>query len=1040
MAGLGEAASVIAVLQLSGKVFNYIGTAKDSSEDRKRLREEVRACRDILRMLNEDYEDAKDTEDSDIWAATIHTLQSSNGPLSRLQSALIQVERRLSSKNTFKTTLKWPFQEKEVRKIIEAIEHEKSLLVLAQQRDGRKHLLKIQAFVQKNNAQLTEILLSVDTNSKNVETNFHGLADQVFEVQTLQQELYSGIKSLQGNGNGHKDTKLRKSALKWISSEDYAYKHTDILSKREEGTGKWFLESGEYKAWLDHSDPQRLLCTGVPGAGKTTLTSIIIDDLQMRYQNDQSVVVAYIYCDYRTRDEHNVRRMLSCLLKQLAERPDSLPGTIAKLYRDNDDGLKQLSLVDITRSLQSLAASFSRVFILIDALDECNTADRCRTVFLWEIFKLQRISNTSLLATSRNIPEVVDMFDRCQPVEIRASTHDVRTYIEGNLDTLPRFVQSNVDLQEQIKDGIAKAVDGMFLLAKLYLASLSKKRSVNAVRKTLKEVSLETKRERTGSESEAYDYAYHVTMQRIEEQGSDQAELAKEVLAWLTCSKQPMTTEMLQKALGVRDVEYELSEDDYPDIGSMVSACAGLVELVDRQDGSPIIRLVHYTTQEYFERTASKWFPEAEAMIAISCIAYLSLDEFGTEALPEFQPFPDDEWGADPFYSYAASYWGVHAHHLSPNHPRVVEFLSRPHHVGRNGLWQWDLRGGDTAHHPLATTALHLTAYFGLEEMTAKILGNVPYYNEREDKYPTEPTPLMLAVMKGHEGVVRSLLERGAKITRSSKGTALYRAVESNNEAMVRLLVPYCSGNLLEAPDHNHPTVLHVAARRSFHNIVVLLLEHGLHVDERPIKDYIKDGSPTPLYSAAIGGDLSMIKLLIERGADPNAKFINYRHLCEDDGIRRVDTPLNAAVREQRIDVVMFLLDSGARIDNKLPYVDPAMVSVCENRNYEMLKLLVEVGGFDVNRSTLRSRPLIVTAARCRWEEGLSYLLSVGANVYCHYELTFSDVASAWFRYDDERKDAKAKFARWVLENNVPVVSVVGQPSEPQRVDLNWWE
>ena len=88
MAGLGEVASVIAVLQLSSKVFDYIGKVKDASEDRKRLRQEVRACRDILRTLKEDFEDA---ENGDTWIDTIQTLERPDGPLPHLQAALAQV-------------------------------------------------------------------------------------------------------------------------------------------------------------------------------------------------------------------------------------------------------------------------------------------------------------------------------------------------------------------------------------------------------------------------------------------------------------------------------------------------------------------------------------------------------------------------------------------------------------------------------------------------------------------------------------------------------------------------------------------------------------------------------------------------------------------------------------------------------------------------------------------------------------------------------------------------------------------------------------
>lgn len=178
----------------------------------------------------------------------------------------------------------------------------------------------------------------MDTNCKLIETNVQELADQVSEVETLQQGLRGSLERLQRNEDEQKDFKLRNSVLKWISVDDYVSKHHDVLSKRQEGTGKWFLESGEYKAWYGHSGPQRLFRTGVPGAGKTMLTSTILNDLQIRYQKDASFAVAYIYCDYRIRDEQTVQPMLSCLLKQLAERQDSLPEIISMLYRANDNG------------------------------------------------------------------------------------------------------------------------------------------------------------------------------------------------------------------------------------------------------------------------------------------------------------------------------------------------------------------------------------------------------------------------------------------------------------------------------------------------------------------------------------------------------------------------------------------------------------------------------------------------------------------------------------------------------------------------------
>jgi hypothetical protein len=110
-------------------------------------------------------------------------------------------------------------------------------------------------------------------------------------------------------------------------------------------------------------------------------------------------------------------------------------------------------------------------------------------------------------------------------------------------------------------------------------------------------------------------------MLRIEGQIADQKDLAKQVLSWITCGERLLTILELQHVLAIEVGESELDKDNLPEIEDMVSVCAGLVT-IDRE--SNIIRLVHYTTQEYFERTRSYWFPNAETDITTICISYLS--------------------------------------------------------------------------------------------------------------------------------------------------------------------------------------------------------------------------------------------------------------------------------------------------------------------------------------------------------------------------------------------------------------------------------
>jgi hypothetical protein len=125
--------------------------------------------------------------------------------------------------------------------------------------------------------------------------------------------------------------------------------------------------------------------------------------------------------------------------------------------------------------------------------------------------------------------------------------------------------------------------------------------------------------------SRAYDHAYKNAIERINGQIKDQEELTKQVLSWITYVKGQLTTTELQYMLRVKVSESELDEENFSQIKDIVSVCARLV-IINKESG--IIRLVHYITQEYFERTQRQWFPDAQINITIICVLYLSFNEF----------------------------------------------------------------------------------------------------------------------------------------------------------------------------------------------------------------------------------------------------------------------------------------------------------------------------------------------------------------------------------------------------------------------------
>ncbi len=88
----------------------------------------------------------------------------------------------------------------------------------------------------------------------------------------------------------------RRTILEWITPIDYGPRQNYFISRRQAGTGQWLLDLEKYQAWLD-TNRQTIFCTGFPGAGKTIITSIVIDHLTSRVR-DKSIGIAFVYCEF----------------------------------------------------------------------------------------------------------------------------------------------------------------------------------------------------------------------------------------------------------------------------------------------------------------------------------------------------------------------------------------------------------------------------------------------------------------------------------------------------------------------------------------------------------------------------------------------------------------------------------------------------------------------------------------------------------------------------------------------------------------------
>jgi hypothetical protein len=270
------------------------------------------------------------------------------------------------------------------------------------------------------------------------------------------------------------------------------------------------------------------------------------------------------------------------------------------------------------------------------------------------------------------------------------------------------------------------------------------------VKNTLKQFQKHIQGSGEDKKIEALDQAYKHAMERVQGQKPGFRLLAEKVLSWITCAKRRLTTSELRHALAVEIGKPELDEENSPQIESMVSVCIGLVT-VDEESG--IIRLVHYTAQEYFERTQKDWFPNAEESITTSCVTYLSFSTFDGGACSTDEEFKE-RLQSNQLYEYAARNWGHHAHQASKTSRLIIDFLENEGKVEASSQALIVNKGYFGQEFPRNVTGVHLAAYFGLEEVVNAVLSN------RRDPDPTDShdrTPLSYAAANGHEAVVRLL-------------------------------------------------------------------------------------------------------------------------------------------------------------------------------------------------------------------------------------------------------------------------------------------
>jgi len=448
--------------------------------------------------------------------------------------------------------------------------------------------------------------------------------------------------------------------------------------------------------------------------------------------------------------------------------------------------------------------------------------------------------------------------------------------------------------------------------------SLSKKHNRKAIRLALKNL------------PEKLDDTYDEVMERISNQDKYDVLLANQVLSWITHTFRPLTIREIQHALAVLPGDTELDEEAVNDVDLLVSVCGGIVT-IDRE--SKIVRLVHYTTQQYFERVRIARFPNAHYEIGMSCISYLSFDVFKTGPCHTDEDM-DRRLESYSLLRYAAQYWSNHVREV----PQRIIGQAVLVHLGH------ELQVSSF------TQAAHVTP--------ASAVMNFQYCKS----FPRGHSAMHVAASCGLEFICELLLGRGSNPnTKDYYGqTPLSWAAKNNHETVVQLLL--CSSGVdPNSEDNNRRTPLLHAAESGHRDVVQLLLDHGIDAD-------LKDNyGRTPLFNATAEGHGAVVQQLLDRGVDADLKD-NYGR-----------TPLVHAVECGHDKVVQLLLDRGVAADLKDNYGRTPLIHAVGYGHEKVVQLLLDCG-VDIDSKDNFGYTALLLAAKYGHEKVVQLLLDRGVN------------------------------------------------------------
>ena len=167
----------------------------------------------------------------------------------------------------------------------------------------------------------------------------------------------------------------------------------------------------------------------------SNISSLVIDNL-CDGPCEEDISVAMFYCDFREQQQQTTTNIMGAILKQLVVRGGVLQNVQTLFEKARKEvGGRGLRLQDMVQMLKQAGVTLPRVFICIDALDECLPKYQLELLgSLKDI--IEEIPRMRIFVTGRPQveAEISRYFASSVIVPISPKTHDIKRYLEKKLE------------------------------------------------------------------------------------------------------------------------------------------------------------------------------------------------------------------------------------------------------------------------------------------------------------------------------------------------------------------------------------------------------------------------------------------------------------------------------------------------------------------------------------------------------------------------------------------------------------------------------